>query len=107
MARPASPEATVCARIWAVDRGTGASQRPGSLPAPRVTCHYSPVGFDRQQYVYHIYTFFLLWLALLLIIMHNSLDLFDPKFDHSSYSKKIMQKILLLLLWLALLIKVF
>ena len=39
----------MCARIWAVDRGTGASQRPGSLPAPRVACHYSPVGFDQQQ----------------------------------------------------------
>ena len=49
VARPASPEATACARIWAVDRRTGASQHPGSLPAPRVACHYSPVGFDRQQ----------------------------------------------------------
>ena len=48
MARPASPEVTACARIWAVDRGTGASQRPGSLPALRVA-RYSPVGFDRQR----------------------------------------------------------
>ena len=46
VARPASPEASACARIWAVDRGTGASQRPGSLPALRVACRYSPVGFD-------------------------------------------------------------
>ena len=49
MARPASPEASACARIWAVDRGTGASQRPGSLPDLRVACRYSPVGFDRQH----------------------------------------------------------
>ena len=49
VARPASPEASACARIWAVDRGTGASQCPSSLPALRVACRYSPVGFDRQQ----------------------------------------------------------
>ena len=48
---PASPEATAFARIWAVDRGTGASQRPGSLPALRVVCRYSPVGFGRQHRV--------------------------------------------------------
>ena len=24
-------------------------QRPGDLPALRVACHYSPVGFDRQH----------------------------------------------------------
>jgi len=51
VARPASPEASACARIWAVDRGTGASQRPGSLPALRVACRYSPVVFDRQHRV--------------------------------------------------------
>ena len=39
----------MCARIWAVDRGTGTSQRPGSLPALRVACRYSPMDFDRQQ----------------------------------------------------------
>ena len=49
MARPASPKALACARVWAVDRGTGASQRPGSLLALRVACRYSPVGFDRQH----------------------------------------------------------
>src|SRR6185295_2032361 len=49
MAHPASPEASACARIWAVDRGTGASQRPTSLPALRVACRYSPVGFDQQH----------------------------------------------------------
>ena len=37
-----------------VDRGTGTSQRPGSLPALRVACRYSPVGFDRQQYLTHV-----------------------------------------------------
>ena len=51
MARPASPEASACARIWAVDRGTGASQRPGSLPALRVAYRYSPVDFDRQHHL--------------------------------------------------------
>ena len=51
MARPASPEASACARIWDVDRGTGASQRPGSLPDLSGTCRYSPVGFDRQHRV--------------------------------------------------------
>ena len=49
MARPASPEESACARIWAVDRGTSASQCPGSLPALRVACRYSLVGFDRQH----------------------------------------------------------
>ena len=53
MARPASPEASACARIWAVDRGTGANQRPGSLPAPRVACRYTPLGFDRQHILAH------------------------------------------------------
>ena len=54
MARPASPEASACARIWAVDRETGASQRLGSLPALRVACRYSPVGFDRQHIIFFI-----------------------------------------------------
>ena len=54
VARPASPEASACARIWAVDRGTGASQRPGSLLALRAACRYSPVGFDRQH-MHYIY----------------------------------------------------
>ena len=49
MARPASPEASACARIWTIDRETGASQRPGSLPALHVACRYSPIGFDRQH----------------------------------------------------------
>ena len=35
----------------AVVRGSSACQRPGDLPALRVACRYSPVGFDRQQYV--------------------------------------------------------
>ena len=30
-------------------RGSSACQRPGDLPALRVVCRYSPVGFDRQQ----------------------------------------------------------
>jgi hypothetical protein len=29
--------------------GSGPISSPGSLPAPRVACRYSPVGFDRQQ----------------------------------------------------------
>jgi hypothetical protein len=29
--------------------GPGPTSSPGSLPAPRVACRYSPVGFDRQQ----------------------------------------------------------
>jgi hypothetical protein len=29
--------------------GPGPTSRPGSLPAPRVACHCSPVGFDRQH----------------------------------------------------------
>ena len=49
VARPASPEASACAGLRAVDRGSSACQRPGDLPALRVACRYSPVGFDRQQ----------------------------------------------------------
>jgi hypothetical protein len=30
--------------------GPGPTSRPGSLPAPRVACHCSPAGFDRQQF---------------------------------------------------------
>ena len=30
-------------------RGSSACQRPGDLPALRVTCRCSPVGFDRQH----------------------------------------------------------
>ena len=30
-------------------RGSSACQRPGDLPALRVACRCSPVGFDRQQ----------------------------------------------------------
>jgi hypothetical protein len=30
--------------------GPGPASRPGSLPAPRVACRCSPVGFDRQHY---------------------------------------------------------
>jgi hypothetical protein len=29
--------------------GPGPTSSPGTLPAPRVACHCSPVGFDRQQ----------------------------------------------------------
>jgi hypothetical protein len=29
--------------------GPGPTRSPGSLPAPRVACHCSPAGFDRQQ----------------------------------------------------------
>jgi hypothetical protein len=34
---------------WAVDRGTGATSRLGSLPAPHVASHCPPAGFGRQQ----------------------------------------------------------
>ena len=33
-------------------RGSSACQRPGDLPALRVACRCSPVGFDRQQGVH-------------------------------------------------------
>ena len=33
----------------AVVRGSSVCRRPGDLPALRVACRYSPVGFDRQH----------------------------------------------------------
>jgi hypothetical protein len=33
--------------------GPGPTSRPGSLPAPRVACHYSPAGSDRQHILAH------------------------------------------------------
>ena len=39
----------MCAELRAVVRGSSACQRPGDLPALRVACRYSPVGFDRQH----------------------------------------------------------
>jgi hypothetical protein len=49
VARLANPNARSCAGSWVVDRGNGPTSSPGSLLTPRVACHYSPVGFDRQQ----------------------------------------------------------
>ena len=37
-------------------RGSSACQRLGDLPALRVACRYSPVGFDRQQYYVSAFT---------------------------------------------------
>jgi hypothetical protein len=34
-------------------KGPGPTSSPGSLPAPRVACHCSPVGFDRQHILAH------------------------------------------------------
>ena len=34
-------------------RGSSACQRPGDLPALRVACRCSPVGFDRQHILAH------------------------------------------------------
>ena len=44
-----SPESSACARLRAVVRGSSACQHPGDLPALRVACRYSPVGFDRRH----------------------------------------------------------
>src|SRR6185295_1711029 len=38
-----------CAGIAGRSRGSSACQRPGDLPALRVGCRYSPLGFDRQH----------------------------------------------------------
>ena len=44
-----------CDRIAGRRRGSSACQRPSDLPALRVACRCSPVGFDRQYK--HAYSF--------------------------------------------------
>jgi hypothetical protein len=49
VARLATPSQGVRQIAGPLTEGPGPTSRPGSLPAPRVACRYSPVGFDRQQ----------------------------------------------------------
>jgi hypothetical protein len=39
----------MCRTSGPLTEGPGLTSSPGNLPAPRVACHCSPVGFDRQQ----------------------------------------------------------
>jgi hypothetical protein len=39
----------VCRTSGPLTEGPGSTSSPGSLPAPRVACRCSPVGFDRQH----------------------------------------------------------
>jgi hypothetical protein len=39
----------VCRTSGPLTEGPGPTSSPGSLPAPRVACRCSPVGFDRQH----------------------------------------------------------
>jgi hypothetical protein len=45
----ATPSQGVCRITRLLTEGPGPTSSPGSLPAPRVACHCSPAGFDRQQ----------------------------------------------------------
>jgi hypothetical protein len=49
VARLATPSQGVRQIAGLLTEGPGPTSRPGSLPAPRVACRCSPVGFDRQQ----------------------------------------------------------
>jgi hypothetical protein len=51
VARLATPSHGVRQIAGPLTEGPGPTSRPGSLPAPRVACRYSPVGFDRQQHL--------------------------------------------------------
>jgi hypothetical protein len=44
-----SPSQGVCRTSGPLTEGPGPTSSLGSLPAPRVACRCSPVGFDRQQ----------------------------------------------------------
>jgi hypothetical protein len=44
-----SPSQGVCRTSRPLTEGPGPTSHLGSLPAPRVACRCSPVGFDRQQ----------------------------------------------------------
>jgi hypothetical protein len=50
VARLATPSQGVRQITGPLTEGPGPTSSPGSLPAPRVACHRSPVGFDRQQF---------------------------------------------------------
>jgi hypothetical protein len=49
VARLATPSQGVRQIAGPLTEGPGPTSRPGSLPAPRVACRCSPVGFDRQH----------------------------------------------------------
>jgi hypothetical protein len=49
VARLATPSQGVCRITGPLTEGLGPTSSPGSLPAPRVACHCSPAGFDRQH----------------------------------------------------------
>jgi hypothetical protein len=49
VARLVTPSQGVCQITGPLIEGPRPTSNPGSLPAPGVACHYSPVGFDRQQ----------------------------------------------------------
>jgi hypothetical protein len=49
VARLATPSQGVCRIAGPLTEGPGPTSSPGSLPAPRVACRCSPVGFDRQH----------------------------------------------------------
>jgi hypothetical protein len=49
VARLATPSQGVRQIAGPLTEGPGPASRPASLPAPRVACRCSPVGFDRQQ----------------------------------------------------------
>jgi hypothetical protein len=49
VARLATPSQGVRQITGPLTKGPGPTSSPGSLPAPRVACRCSPVGFDRQQ----------------------------------------------------------
>jgi hypothetical protein len=49
VARLATPSQGVRQIAGPLTEGPEPTSRPGSLPAPRVACRCSPVGFDRQQ----------------------------------------------------------
>jgi hypothetical protein len=48
VARLATPSQGVRLIAGPLTEGPGPTSRPGSLPAPRIACRCSPVGFDRQ-----------------------------------------------------------
>jgi hypothetical protein len=50
----ATPSQGVRRIMGPLTEGPGPTSSPGSLPTPRVACHCSPVGFDRQQPQTHV-----------------------------------------------------